>query len=85
MLVAAVVFALAMGALEHGGWWWLWLGVAVLGMRGVRLPGLGGVKLSPAARYVIRENHRSRAYTRRAARIQRRARRLARRNRRRHG
>jgi hypothetical protein len=28
VLTVAVLFALAMGALDEGSWWWLWLGVA---------------------------------------------------------
>lgn len=85
VLLAAVVFAIAMGALEHGGWWWLWLGIAVVGMKGIRVPGLGGVKLSASARYILRENRRVRSHTRAVARAQRRARRLQHRNSRRSG
>jgi hypothetical protein len=60
VLGAAVVFALAMGALERGGWWWASLAGAVLvGVcGGGRL--LGGVRLDPATRYVLRENRRTR-------------------------
>jgi hypothetical protein len=38
VLAAAVIFALAMGALEHGGWWWAWLFLAVWALTGFRLP-----------------------------------------------
>jgi len=85
VLFAAVVFSIAMSALEHGGWWWLWLAAAIVGMKGTRVLGLGGVRLSPSARYVLRENRRVRSHTRATARAQRRARRLARRNSRRRG
>ncbi|MGH8919951.1 MAG: hypothetical protein ACRD0H_16740, partial [Actinomycetes bacterium] len=70
MLTAAVVFALAMGALEHSGWWWVWLvGIVLLAARrGVRLPVLGGVRLSAANRAIFRENRRTRRHTRQLAR-----------------
>jgi hypothetical protein len=74
VLGAAVVFALAMGALEHGGWWWVWLaGIAavVLG-RGVRLPLLGRMKLDAATRFILRENRRTRRDTRQLDRQRRR-------------
>jgi hypothetical protein len=74
VLGAAVVFAIAMEALESGGWWWVWLaGIAavVLG-RGVGLRLLGGVKLGAATRFIRRENRRTRRYTRRLARQRRR-------------
>jgi hypothetical protein len=60
VLGAAVVFALAMGALEHGGWWWAWLvgAVVVVARGGGRV--LGGVRLDPATRFILRENRRTR-------------------------
>lgn len=72
VLFSAVVFALAMGALECGGWWWAWLAGAILvGVRGGgRL--LGGVRLDPAIGYVLRENRRTRRHNRRIARQRRR-------------
>lgn len=72
VLGAAVVFALAMGALEHGGWWWAWLtGItAVVLARGVRLR-LRGVKKDAATRFILRENRRTRRDTRRLARQRR--------------
>lgn len=74
VLTAAVVFAIAMGALEHGGWWWAWLAGVVLlaARRGVRVPLLGGVRLSATNRFILRENRRTRRNTRRLARQQRR-------------
>lgn len=74
VLGAAVVFAVAMGALESGGWWWAWLaGIAVLVLgRGVRLPLLGGVKLDATTRFILRENRRTRRNTRHLARHRRR-------------
>lgn len=74
VLGAAVVFALTMGALEHGGWWWAWLaGIALLLFgRGVRLPLLGRMRLDAATRFILRENHRTRRDTRRLARQRRR-------------
>jgi hypothetical protein len=73
VLTAAVVFAIAMGALEDGGWWWAWLaGVGlVAARRGVRVP-LLGVRLSAANRYILRENRRTRKNTRHLARQRRR-------------
>jgi hypothetical protein len=72
VLGAAVAFAIAMGALQRGGWWWAWLaGAVVLGVRGGgRL--LGGVRLDPATRYVLRENRRTRRHNQRIARQRRR-------------
>lgn len=74
VFIAAVVFALAMGALERGGWWWAWLvGIALLTFgRGVRLPLIGGIRLDAATRYVLRENRRTRRYNRHLARQHRR-------------
>lgn len=74
MLAAAVVFAIAMAALEHGGWWWAWLaGVGLLLFGGrVRLPLLGGIRLDAATRYVLRENRVTRRNNRRIARQRRR-------------
>lgn len=74
VLTAAVVFAVAMGALESGGWWWAWLaGIALAAARkGVRVPLLGGVRLSAANRYIMRENRKVRRDTRRDARRRRR-------------
>jgi hypothetical protein len=41
VLTAAVIFALVMGALEDGSWWWLWLGVALwVAFKGFGLPRL---------------------------------------------
>lgn len=72
VLSAAVVFAIAMGALESGGWWWVWLAAAtaVVLARGVRLP-LIGVRLNPASRYILRENRKTRRYNRELARRRR--------------
>jgi hypothetical protein len=61
VLTAAVVFAIAMGALQDGGWWWLWFGVAWLVVIGPRLPLFGRVKISAANRYIMRENRVVRA------------------------
>ncbi len=73
VLTGAVVFATAMGALECGGWWWAWLaGIALLVFRGrVRLP-LLGVNLDPAARFMVRENRKTRHHTRYVVRRERR-------------
>lgn len=78
VLVAAVVFAVAMGALERGGWWWAWFaGVALLvvGRGTIRVPLVGGVRLSPATRYIMRENRKTRRENRAIARRRRRLRR----------
>ena len=74
VLTAAVVFALAMGVLEHGGWWWAWLvGIVLLtARRGVRLPVLGSMRLSATNRFILRENRRTRRHTRQLARQRRR-------------
>ena len=74
VLAAAVVSAIAMEALETGGWWWAWLaGIAVLILGGgVRLPLLGGVRLDRASRHIIRENRRVRRDNRQLARQRRR-------------
>jgi len=56
VLAAAVVFAIAMAALEHGGWWWVWLGVGVLFLMGVRLPITGSPGVPRVNRYIIRQN-----------------------------
>lgn len=80
VLIGAVIFAIAMSALESGGWWWAWLcaiAAAVLG-RGVHLP-LIGVKLSPASRYILRENRKTRRHDRELARRRRRTQRQQRR------
>jgi hypothetical protein len=73
VLCAAVVFALAMGALEFGGWWWAWLtaSAVVLLHRGIYLP-LLGARLDPATRYVLRENQRTRRHNQRIAQQRRR-------------
>lgn len=73
VLGAAVVFAIAMDALESGGWWWAWLtGITVMVLgRGVRLP-LLGVKLNPTNAYIMRENRKTRRHTRHLARQRRR-------------
>jgi hypothetical protein len=68
VLIAAVVFAIAMGALQDGGWWWLWFGVAWLVVIGPRLPLFGRVQISAANRYIMRENRKVRRDTRKAAR-----------------
>jgi hypothetical protein len=79
-LTAAVVFAIAMGALQDGGWWWAWLSAsaAVTLARGVRLP-LIGVKLSPTNAYVLRENRKTRRHNHELARRRRRIQRQQRR------
>ncbi len=73
VLTGAVVFAIAMGALESGGWWWAWLAGIVLLMFGgrVRLQ-LVGVRLSAANRFILRENRKTRRHTRAMARQRRR-------------
>ena len=77
VLIAAVVFALAMGALEHGGWWWVWLGVAAWGLfLRFRFPVIWSVRRSTTRRYfrhVRRENRKELRARRRLARQQRRA------------
>jgi hypothetical protein len=74
VLGAAVVFAIAMGALEYGGWWWAWLaGIVLMTLRGgVRLPLLGGARLSASARFLLRENRKTRRDNRQLARQRRR-------------
>ena len=74
VLVAAVAFSVAMGALSSGGWWWAWLaGTALVVYSGrVRLPILGRVRLNAATRYVLRENAKTRRDNRRIARQRRR-------------
>jgi hypothetical protein len=73
VLGTAVVFALAMGALERGGWWWAWLAViAVFLFGGVRFPLLGRIRLDPATRFILRENRRTRRHNERIARQRRR-------------
>jgi hypothetical protein len=73
VLGAAVVFAIAMGALQSGGWWWAWFtaSAVVLLRRGIYLPVLG-VRLDPATRYVLRENRRTRRHNQRIAQQRRR-------------
>ncbi|MGH3806765.1 MAG: hypothetical protein ACRDRU_09050 [Pseudonocardiaceae bacterium] len=72
MLTAAVVFAIAMGALESGGWWWAWLtGITLVLTKGVRLP-LLGVKLNPTNAYIMRENRKTRRHNRHLAQQRRR-------------
>jgi hypothetical protein len=77
VLVTAVIFALAMSALEHGGWWWVWLGVALWGtLLRFRLPVIRPVKRSTTRRHhrhVRWENRKQRRARRRLARQQRRA------------
>lgn len=72
VLAAAVAFALAMGALQHGGWWWLWLavGAVVLKVTGPRFIGLA--KLSPVNRYITSQNRKTRRHNRKVARRRRR-------------
>lgn len=87
VLGGAVVFAVAIGALESGGWWWAWLAAAtaVVIARGVRLPFIG-VRLNPTSRYILAENRRTRRnnreLTRRKRRAHRQQRRVARRQKR---
>jgi len=79
VLTAALVFAIAMGALERGGWWWAWLTAAsVVLVRGIRLP-LTGVKLNPTSSYILRENRKTRRHNRELARRRRRIQRQQRR------
>lgn len=75
VLTAAVVFAIAMGALESGGWWWAWLaGIALAAARkGVRVPLWGGVRLSATNRFILRENRKTRRHTRQLAQQRRRS------------
>jgi hypothetical protein len=74
VLALAAVFSVAMGALSQGGWWWLWLAVVALPLLSgrVRLPTLGGLRLDPVARLIMRENARTRRDNRRVARDRRR-------------
>lgn len=72
IIALAVVFATAMGALEHGGWWWLWFAVSWLGVMGPRLPLIGRVKVSAANRYILRENRKVRRERRSLVRDQQR-------------
>ena len=70
VLFGAVVFALAMGAVERGSWWWAWLAAsAVMLLR--HLPLLRNVKLNPTTAYVLRENRKTRRHNRKLARRQR--------------
>ena len=71
VLAAAVTFALGMGALEHGGWWWAWFIVALALWKRLGLP--FGVKLSPTNRFILRENRKTRRRQHRAIWQQRRA------------
>jgi len=73
VLIGAVVFAIAMGALESGGWWWAWLSASavVLLCRGVHLP-LIGVRLTPTSAYILGENRKTRRHNRGLARGRRR-------------
>lgn len=73
VLAAAIVFAVAMGALESGGWWWAWLAASavVLLRKGVRVP-LIGVRLNPTSAYILRENRRTRRHNHELARHRRR-------------
>lgn len=71
IVLLAVVFATAMGALEHGGWWWAWFAVVWLVVIGPSVPLLGRVKLSLAARYIVRENRKIRRENRAIARERR--------------
>lgn len=81
-LTGAVVFAMAMTALEDGGWWWVVLAATVWAITGLRLPLLGRLTLSRSHRYVIAENRRVLRNNRRLARERRKARRIQRRLRR---
>lgn len=40
VFTVAVVFALTMGALQHGGWWWACLAATGWALTGFRLPRL---------------------------------------------
>jgi|SRR6266566_4415788 hypothetical protein len=75
VITAAMVFAVAMGALQNGGWWWAWLAGAVLmGMRrGVGFPLSGGGRVSAANRFITADNRRIGRDLRRQARQKRRA------------
>lgn len=69
VLIGAVVFALAMGALESGGWWWAWLAaIVVVACKAYRPLWIGCVKLTHAACYIVRENRKTRRYNRELAR-----------------
>ncbi|MGH3871294.1 MAG: hypothetical protein ACRDSR_07230 [Pseudonocardiaceae bacterium] len=72
VLALAVAFSIAMGALSEGGWWWAWLAVVALPVLSgrVRLPLPGG--LDPVARFVMRENARTRRDNRKIRRERRR-------------
>lgn len=71
VLGTAVVFSVAMGALSHGGWWWVWLAVIAVLMFGGRLR-LFGVRLDPGQRFIARENRRAIRHTRYVVRRERR-------------
>lgn len=77
VLTAAVVFALAMGALERGGWWWVWLGVTLWGLLlRYRFPLIRSMRRSVTHRYfrhIRRGDRKNRRAQRRLARQQRRA------------
>jgi len=72
VLAAAVLFALAMGALQHGGWWWASLGVGVLLLKGARLPFPGPSRVPRVNRYIIRQNRIAMRENRKNARRRRR-------------
>jgi hypothetical protein len=77
-LLGALLFAIAMTALEEGGWWWAALVVATSWITGIRLPLLSRLRLPSSHRYIISENRKTRQNNRRVARERRRARKIAR-------
>jgi hypothetical protein len=54
VLIGAVVFAIAMGALASGGWWWAWLAAAGLVLcNRCRLLRMGWVILADVTRCIV--------------------------------
>jgi hypothetical protein len=81
-MLGALLFAIAMTALEQGGWWWAVFIVATSWITGIRLPLLSRFRLPSTHRYIISENRKTRRNNRRITRERRRARNIARKMRR---
>lgn len=77
-MLGALLFAIAMTALEQGGWWWAMLIVATSWLTGIRLPLLIRFRLPSSHRYVISENRKTRQNNRRIVRERRKATKIAR-------